>query len=261
MAREQRVRPPTAMSRKAIAAIALSGETVNVAAGSHDPADDYRREAGRFTEWLNTLSARPRRLIELLFLENLSLTEIAQNTGLSMAAVRTGVMRSLEQLQRRLSHPDPAQPSRPQRAAKVKSGVVPPMRATTASAETPEAIWREHLGPLLDAEAARTQLGLGSREELSNLARSGQLLALETKGHAKLYPAFQFTSRGKPYKDLASLLDLFAGAAESPYTVASWMVSPNPVLEGQSPIAWMRSGRALAPLHEAARRSAGRLAR
>jgi len=52
----------------------------------------------------------------------------------------------------------------------------------------------------------------------------------------------------------------FAGTIETPYTIASWFVSPQESLAGETPAAWMRSRRAPGPLLEEARRAAARLA-
>jgi hypothetical protein len=55
-------------------------------------------------------------------------------------------------------------------------------------------------------------------------------------------------------------LKAFDGAVETPYTIASWLVSPLDLLQNETPAAWMQAGRESAPLFEAARRSAAKLA-
>ncbi len=124
-----------------------------------------------------------------------------------------------------------------------------------------EAVWGRHLGPLFDMDQTRTLLNVGSRQAVSDLARRGRLLALEASGGRKLYPAFQFGPGGRPYAEVPRVLEIFAGAVESPYTIASWFVSPQDLLEGETPTAWLRSRREPEPLFEAARRVAARLAR
>lgn len=123
------------------------------------------------------------------------------------------------------------------------------------------AVWRRRLGPLLEGGEVQTLLGVGSRQAVSDLAKRGRLLALRTSGGRKLYPAFQFAENGRPYPDLASVLETFAGVVESTYTTASWLVSPNTDLAGETPFERLRSGRGIEELLEAARRAAARLAR
>ncbi len=121
-------------------------------------------------------------------------------------------------------------------------------------------VWGRHLGPMFDAEQAKTVLGVSSRQAVSDLAKRGRLLALGAAGGRKRYPAFQFGKDGRPYGDLVPILALFAAVVETPYTIASWLVSPNPLLGNEAPVAWMRSGRDSARLREAAHRAAERLA-
>lgn len=125
---------------------------------------------------------------------------------------------------------------------------------------TAEAVWGRQLGPLLDVEQVKAVLAVGSRQAVSDLARRGRLLALDATGGRKLYPAFQFGLDGRPYPELAQLLAGFRDAVETPYTVASWLVSPQDLLEGETPAAWMRSRRDPERLLEAGRRAAAALA-
>jgi len=124
---------------------------------------------------------------------------------------------------------------------------------------TAEAVWGRHLGPLFDVEQVKTVLAVGSRQAVSDLAKRGRLLALDASGGRKLYPAFQFGPEGRPYPELAEVLATFAGVV-TPYTVASWLVSPQDLLEGETPATWMRARRDPERLHEAARRAAAVLA-
>lgn len=125
---------------------------------------------------------------------------------------------------------------------------------------TAEAVWGRHLGPLLDAEQVRTLLGVGSRQAVSDLAKRGRLLVLDASGGRKLYPSFQFASNGRPYPEIATVIEIFADAVETAYTIASWFVSPQDRLDRETPASWMRSGREPEPLVEAARRAASQLA-
>jgi hypothetical protein len=125
---------------------------------------------------------------------------------------------------------------------------------------TAEAVWGRHLGPLFDVEQVKAVLAVGSRQAVSDLAKRGRLLALDASGGRKLYPAFQFGPEGRPYPELARVLAAFEGVIETPYTVASWLVSPQELLEGETPAAWMRARRDPEHLHEAARRAVAALA-
>jgi len=123
-----------------------------------------------------------------------------------------------------------------------------------------ETVPNRHVGLLFDAEQARIVLGVASRQAVSKLARRGRLLALDAAGRRKLYPAFQLGFNGRPYPELARVLAIFDGAVETAYTVAFWLVSPQQLLEGESPAAWMRCRRDPERLLEAARRASAALA-
>jgi hypothetical protein len=123
-----------------------------------------------------------------------------------------------------------------------------------------EISWGQVLGPLLDVEQAQTILNVKSRQAVSDLAKRGRLLALGDSGGRKLYPAFQFSSTGRPYPEIQKVLEIFSGVVETPYTIASWFVSPQDLLEGETPVAWLRSRRDPEFVFEAAKRSADKLA-
>src|SRR5436305_14755750 len=154
--------------------------------------------------------------------------------------------RTLEELERREDAPDLGDPTALGRRA--------------ALLATAEAVWGRHLGPLFDVDQVKAVLGVGSRQAVSDLAKRGRLLALDAAGRRKLYPSFQFGSDGRPFAELARVLAIFGGAVETAYTVASWLVSPQELLAGETPAAWMRSRRDPEILFAAARRAAAVLA-
>ena len=123
-----------------------------------------------------------------------------------------------------------------------------------------DSVWGQHVGPLFDAEQAGTLLGVSSRQAVSDLAKRGRLLALNSSGGRRLYPSFQFGRDGRPYSDVVPILKLFSKVVETPHTIASWFTSPNASLENRTPVDWMRAGRESRQLLEAARRGAARLA-
>lgn len=123
-----------------------------------------------------------------------------------------------------------------------------------------DALWGKVLAPLFDVEQAQAVLKVGSRQAVSDLAKRERILALDGSGGRKLYPGFQFGPNGRPYPEVAEVIRIFAGVVETPYTIASWFVSPQDLLNGETPAAWMRTRRESNLLLEAARRSADKLA-
>lgn len=123
-----------------------------------------------------------------------------------------------------------------------------------------DAFWRRHLGPLLDGKQVQRLLGVRTRQAVHDLVRRRRLLGLPAEKGRLAFPAFQFTAAGRPHAALPDILELFAGAVVSPYTVASWFVTPQPLLEGETPAHWLQLGRDPELAREAARRSAARLA-
>ena len=87
------------------------------------------------------------------------------------------------------------------------------------------------------------------------------LLALPEADGRLAFPAFQFTRTGERLPGLERILKVFAGAVETPYTIASWFVTPESRLAGKRPAAWLRAGRPTEPVLEAATRYAERLRR
>jgi hypothetical protein len=168
------------------------------------------------------------------------------NAANAAAIAARAFERTLEELERQENAPDLGDPAALGRRA--------------ALLATAEAVWGRHLGPLFDVEQVKAVLAVGSRQAVSDLAKRGRLLALDASGGRKLYPAFQFGPDGRPYPELARVLAAFLGAIETPYTLASWLVSPQDLLEGETPAAWMRSRRDPERLQEAARRAAAPLA-
>lgn len=120
--------------------------------------------------------------------------------------------------------------------------------------------WEEHVGPLLDWRKVASLMGtVSTRQGVSDLAKRGRLLALRTRGGQVLYPMFQFRG-AKPFPELPVLLDLFGEAGLDGWTVASWFVTSQALLDDQSPARWLKAGKDPALVIEAAERVAGRLA-
>ena len=122
-------------------------------------------------------------------------------------------------------------------------------------------VWHKHLGPLYSSKQVRDVMGRGTRQSVSELAKRGRLLALPEADGRLAFPAFQFTRTGERLPGLERILKVFAGAVETPYTIASWFVTPDAALDGKTPAAWLRARRSPEPVVEAATRYAERLRR
>jgi hypothetical protein len=124
-----------------------------------------------------------------------------------------------------------------------------------------DVVWHKHLGPLYSSKQVREVMGRGTRQSVSELAKRGRLLALPEEDGRLAFPAFQFGRTGKRLPGLERILEIFDGAVETPYTIASWFVTPDSRLAGKTPAAWLRAGRPTEPVLEAAARYAERLRR
>ncbi len=124
-----------------------------------------------------------------------------------------------------------------------------------------DVVWRKHLGPTYSTKQVIQVMGRGTRQSVSELAKRRRLLALPEEEGRLAFPAFQFGRDGKRLPALERILAIFDGAVESPYTIASWFVTPEPRLNGKTPAAWLRAGRSPEPVLEAATRYAQRLRR
>ena len=120
--------------------------------------------------------------------------------------------------------------------------------------------WADHLAGLLSAEQARTLSGLASRDELDRQVAAGRVLRLTTSAGEPVYPGVQFGHNGEPFPVLPEILSLFATADANPWTVASFLASPQRPLGGSTPQDWLTAERESAAVVEVARRVAARLA-
>jgi hypothetical protein len=121
-----------------------------------------------------------------------------------------------------------------------------------------DVLWERHLGPLYSTRQVRELMGIGSRQAISERARRRRLLSVPGSDGKPLFPAFQFAGR-RPLPGLGAILDAFRDAAESPYTVASWFVTPEPLLDDKPPATWLRKSGAPDRALQAASRYAERL--
>jgi hypothetical protein len=125
---------------------------------------------------------------------------------------------------------------------------------------TSELTWDEHLGPLYEWSDVATVLGtVKTRQGISDLAKRRRLLALPTKSGRLLYPAFQF-SGARTIAGLHELLAELDGSGASPWTQASWFVTGQDELGGESPAAYLSRHPLDERVLKAVRRVAARLA-
>jgi hypothetical protein len=124
-----------------------------------------------------------------------------------------------------------------------------------------EFVWRRHLGALLSTKQVRDLMRIGSRQAISERVKRRRLLAVPASDGRPQFPAFQFTQAGRPLPGLHLILEQFAGAVATPFTTASWFVTPEPLLEEKTPAEWLRTGGSPDLAVEAASRYVKRLRR
>jgi len=121
--------------------------------------------------------------------------------------------------------------------------------------------WSEHLGPFYDAEGVAALLARDGRT-ISRQAVSKRkgLLALTTGSGRVVYPAGQFRGR-VPVPGLDAVLHELPEGLVSRWTVASWLFSPEPELDGERPIDVLGDGgpESVAAVTAVARRWAAQL--
>jgi hypothetical protein len=120
-------------------------------------------------------------------------------------------------------------------------------------------VWENELGPLLTSAQVRELLDGVSRQRVDELLRAKRLIALRTGAGRWQFPAFQFHDR-RPLDALIAAFWAVAEATASAWTAASWCVSPDEALDGQSPTQWARAGGDSQRLARIARQDAARLA-
>jgi hypothetical protein len=102
--------------------------------------------------------------------------------------------------------------------------------------------WVEHLGPMYDVDGVATLLsrdGVALSKQAVHKRRN--LLALKTGSGRVVYPAFQFTSNGV-LAGLEQVLEAVPATLVSPWTLASWLMSPDPDLDQDTPVQVLRDG-------------------
>ena len=132
-------------------------------------------------------------------------------------------------------------------------------RVLAASAVDTATTWDEHLGGFYDVDGVRHLLSGGGRPITKQaVSKRRGLLALTTGSGRVVYPIFQFAGSGV-VDGLDEVLAVLPESLVSRWTLASWLVSEQGDLGGESPVALLRDG-AAARVAAAARRWATALA-
>jgi hypothetical protein len=97
--------------------------------------------------------------------------------------------------------------------------------------------WASQLGPALRQSDVARLLGKSKQA----VSADGRLLRLELRSGPIAYPAFQFDGR-RQLDGVATVVALLAPVTATPWTIASWLTSPQPALGGVTPIDALRAG-------------------
>ena len=119
-----------------------------------------------------------------------------------------------------------------------------------------ELLWEREVGPLISTSQVGELLRC-SRQAINERVHRGTLLALPAPS-GYVFPLFQFTSSGQSVLGITKVIKALADSVETPYTVATWLVSPEPELDKHAPIELLREGQ-VDPVVAAAERYADRL--
>jgi hypothetical protein len=103
-----------------------------------------------------------------------------------------------------------------------------------------ELLWERELGPTASTSRVGELLRC-SRQAVNERVHRGSILGLPAPG-GYAFPLFQFTSSGQPVPGLSGVIRALTETVETPYTIASWLVTPAPELDGSRPIERLREG-------------------
>lgn len=129
------------------------------------------------------------------------------------------------------------------------------------SVRTTLALPAELLGPFYSTSQVALILGGISRQAVADRRNRQTLLALRTDDGVWVYPQFQFDDHNEVMADLPPLVQCFDPQQVDGWTVAAWLVSPRPGLNGKSLIEWLKSENEMEPVLALARDAARRFTR
>ncbi|ROP44976.1 hypothetical protein [Pseudokineococcus lusitanus] len=102
--------------------------------------------------------------------------------------------------------------------------------------------WTDHLGGFYDVDGLRTVLARDGRPvSRQAVSKRRGLLALTTGSGRVVYPRFQLVG-GAPLAGVDGVLRELPEDLVSRWTVASWFVSAQPDLDGDTPVQRLREG-------------------
>lgn len=103
------------------------------------------------------------------------------------------------------------------------------------------AMWADAVGPFYDTEGVMALLGGVSKQAVNDRVRRHRLLALRTGSGRLVYPAAQFNDE-RVVDGLGDVLDVLVPDDTEAWMVASWLTTPDPDLDGRTPLAALRTG-------------------
>jgi len=98
--------------------------------------------------------------------------------------------------------------------------------------------WRHLVGPMLDQPAVVSLLRADD-SEIDARRERGELLAVSDPEGERFYPVFQFDPGVST--SMPPILQALLPVTLSPWTVASWLRSPHPFLDNETPLTWLRN--------------------
>jgi hypothetical protein len=101
-------------------------------------------------------------------------------------------------------------------------------------------LWERELGPLATTSQVGELLHC-SRQAVNERIHRGTILGLPALG-GYAFPLFQFTNGGQTVHGISDVIRALSDTVETPYTIASWLVTPEPELDGRKPIERLRAG-------------------
>lgn len=101
--------------------------------------------------------------------------------------------------------------------------------------------WDVAVGPFLDTAGVVTWLQLKNRQNVSNAAERGDLLAVPV-GSRVLFPRFQFSEDGQPLPRLREVMRILQSQMQDPWTRALWLNTPVPSLGNHTPADLLHRG-------------------
>lgn len=123
-----------------------------------------------------------------------------------------------------------------------------------------ERAWEQRLGELLETRDVVSLLEV-SKQRVSTLVQDHKLIALSDRGRLR-FPAWQFAVHQSALRECLAQAhwQLVDSGGISPWSAASWFLTPHPELSSQDPIGWLQSAGDCEQVLVAARRDAARAA-